>query len=130
MYQYEVLMAKQERRAPLPRIVDFEADAFDMATNDCASRTWTPFLIYLYEFESVDNATLTGVGTGRVIHMGKAKYVFLDLARTSLSTTTKCLFAPTCRLESFLFRTGPINWRLVTENKTRRISNPPADSVG
>jgi hypothetical protein len=69
-------MANLERGA-LPRIVHFEADSFDMATDNCASRTCTPFLTYLYEFESVDNATLTGVGTGRVTHMGKAEYVFL-----------------------------------------------------
>jgi hypothetical protein len=49
-----------------------------MATNNCASKTYTPFLTYLYEVERVNNATLTGVGTGRVTHMGKAKYIFLD----------------------------------------------------
>jgi hypothetical protein len=77
LYQYEVLMANLEQGAS-PRIVDFEADAFNMATDNCALRTCTPFLTDLYKFESVDNATLTGVGTGRVTHMGKAKYVFLD----------------------------------------------------
>jgi hypothetical protein len=75
--QYEVLMAQLERES-FPRVVNFEADAFDMATDNCASRTCTPYFSDLYEVESVDNATLTGVGTGRVTHMGKARYVFLD----------------------------------------------------
>jgi hypothetical protein len=77
LHQYEVLMAKLER-GPSPPVVDFEADAFNMATNNCASKTCTPFLADLYKVESVDNAALTGVGTGQVTHMGKAKYVFLD----------------------------------------------------
>jgi hypothetical protein len=49
-----------------------------MAIDNCASRTCIPYFSDLYEVESVDNATLTGVGTGRVTHMGKARYVFLD----------------------------------------------------
>jgi hypothetical protein len=70
-------MVKLER-GPSPPVVDFEADAFDMATDNCASKTCTAFLTDLYEVEPVDNSTLTGVGTGQVTHMGKAKYVFLD----------------------------------------------------
>ena len=70
-------MADLEQGAS-PRVIDFEADAFDMAADNCASKTCTPHLSDLYDFRSVDNATLTGVGTGRVTHIGKAKYVFLD----------------------------------------------------
>jgi hypothetical protein len=74
MYQYEVLMAKQERRAPLPRIVDFEADAFDLATDNRASKTCTLFFTDLYEVKSVDNATLTaGVGMGEVTSCGQGQ---------------------------------------------------------
>jgi hypothetical protein len=43
LHQYEVLMAKLERGAS-PCIATFEADAFNMATNNCASNTCTPFL--------------------------------------------------------------------------------------
>jgi hypothetical protein len=70
-------MAQLERGSS-PRVVDIEADAFDMATNNCASRTCTPHFLDLYEVESVDNARLTSLGTGKVTHMGKARYVFLD----------------------------------------------------
>jgi hypothetical protein len=75
--QYDLFMAKLEQGAS-PRVIDFDADAFDMATDNCASKTCTPHLSDLYDFRSVDNATLTGVGTGQVTHIGKAKYVFLD----------------------------------------------------
>jgi hypothetical protein len=70
-------MAKLEEGAS-PCFIDFDADAFDMATDNWASKTCTPHLSDLYNFPSANNATLTGVGTDQVTHIGKAKYVFLD----------------------------------------------------
>jgi hypothetical protein len=40
--EQELLMSKLESKCS-PRISDFDADAFDMATDKCASKTCTPF---------------------------------------------------------------------------------------
>jgi hypothetical protein len=75
--KYELLMAQLATDSH-PRVVDFDADAFDMATDNCASITCTPFASDLYEIHEVTNTSLSGVGKSKITHMGKAKYEYID----------------------------------------------------
>jgi hypothetical protein len=72
--EYDVFMAELEHKSSA-RVIDFDADAFDVATDNCASKTSTPFLSDLYEAIPIDNAMLNGVGKSKVTHIGKAKYL-------------------------------------------------------
>jgi hypothetical protein len=47
--RYNLFMAELEQGAS-PRVIDIDADAFDMATDNCASKTCTPHLSDLYDF--------------------------------------------------------------------------------
>jgi hypothetical protein len=75
--EYHVFMAELEQKS-LARIIDFDADAFDIATGNCASRTSTPFLSDLYEAVAIENAVLAGDGKSKVTHIGKAKCIYVD----------------------------------------------------
>jgi hypothetical protein len=75
--EYNVLMAQLEQKSSA-QIVDFDADAFDIATDNCASKTSTPFFSDLYEAVPINNAVLAGVGKSKVTHIGKAKYIYVD----------------------------------------------------
>jgi hypothetical protein len=66
--EYNVLMAQLEQKSSA-RVVDFDADAFDIATDNCASKTSTPFFSDLYEAVPIDNAVLAGVGKSKVTHI-------------------------------------------------------------
>jgi hypothetical protein len=70
-------MAQLEQKSSA-RIVNFDADAFDVATDNCASKTSTPYLSDLYESVTIENAVLNGVGKSKVTHIGKAKYIYID----------------------------------------------------
>jgi hypothetical protein len=61
-----------------PRIFDFDADAFDIAMDNCASRTSTPFENNLYENTPLLNVNLSGVGQSGCTFRGKARYEFID----------------------------------------------------
>jgi hypothetical protein len=44
------------------RIIDFDSDAFDITSNNCASKTSAPYLSYLYEAVTIEIVVLNGVG--------------------------------------------------------------------
>jgi hypothetical protein len=71
------MMAELEQKS-LARIIDFDADAFDVATDNCAIKTSTPFLSDLYEVVANKEAVLAGVGKSKVTYIGKAKYIYVD----------------------------------------------------
>jgi hypothetical protein len=73
----DVFMANLEQTSSAT-VIDFDVDAFDVATDNCASKTSTPYFSDLYEAVPVDNAVLNGVGTSKVTHIGKAKYLYVD----------------------------------------------------
>jgi hypothetical protein len=75
--EYHVFIAELEQKS-LARIIDFDADAFDVPTDNCASKTSTPFLSDLYEAVAIENAVLAGVRKSKVTHIGKAKYIYVD----------------------------------------------------
>ena len=82
-------MAQLEQKS-LARVIDFYTNAFDVATDNCASKTSTPFFFDLYyEAVPINNAVLNGVGTSKVTHIGKAKYLCVDdrVVKSSLMTT-------------------------------------------
>jgi Ca2+/Na+ antiporter len=70
-YLHDIFMAQLEQKSSA-RIVDFDADAFDIATDNCASKTSTPYLSDLYESTPIENAALSGGGKSTVTHIGKA----------------------------------------------------------
>jgi hypothetical protein len=76
-YLHNVFMAQLEQKSSA-RIVNFDADAFNIATGTCASKTSTPYLSDLYESTPIKNAALSGVGKSAVTHIGKARYVYVD----------------------------------------------------
>jgi hypothetical protein len=76
--QHDLLMAKFESDSS-PQIANFDADAFDIAADNCASnKTCTPFLANLYESEPVPDVSLRGVGSATCTHKGKAWYKYIN----------------------------------------------------
>ena len=61
----------------MQKLVNFDAECFDLAADNCASKTCTPFLSDLYEARPFQGS-LTGVGTADISHIGKAQYVYRD----------------------------------------------------
>jgi hypothetical protein len=90
------------------RVIDFDADAFDVATDNWASKTSTSFLSDLYEEVTIKKAVLNGTGKSKVTRIGKEKYIYVDNDKgcDALSTTTTSWFVPGYQLTSFLFQSG------------------------
>ena len=59
------------------RVVNFDADCFDLATDNCTSHTCTPFEKDLYKVHAY-NGTMRGIGSADVTHIGKAYYPVLQ----------------------------------------------------
>jgi hypothetical protein len=74
---HDVFMAQLEQKSSA-RVFNFDADAFDIASGNCASKTSTPYLSDLFESIPIENAALDEVSKSTVTHIGKARYIYMD----------------------------------------------------